>query len=72
MKGKTVTAITIGALLVGIVIGISGSYLTQPTQAIQVTQTTQTIEAIPENFNNLVIGFIPTEKAEELTPKAKD
>tara|TARA_Y100000780_G_C13690089_1_gene419181 strand:+ start:1802 stop:2806 length:1005 start_codon:yes stop_codon:yes gene_type:complete len=72
MKGKTVTAITIGALLVGIVIGISGSYLTQPTQAIQVTQTTQTIEAIPENFNKLVIGFIPTEKAEELTPKAKD
>ncbi len=58
MNTKKILAITLAAVLIGTVVGIS--------------VTTQTAEATHKNFKKLVIGFIPTEKAEELTPKAKD
>lgn len=58
METKKILAITLAAVLIGTVAGI---YV-----------TTQTAQATHKDFKKLVIGFIPTEKAEELTPKAKD
>ncbi len=57
MEIKKILTITLIVVLIGTLVGIS--------------LIAQTVDATHKNFKKLVIGFIPTEKAEELTPKAK-
>ena len=58
MKTKNVAVISLAVVLIGTLVGMF--------------VMSQTADAEHRNFKKLVIGFIPTEKAEELTPKAKD
>ncbi|MFQ5941158.1 MAG: phosphate/phosphite/phosphonate ABC transporter substrate-binding protein [Nitrososphaerales archaeon] len=58
METKKIAAVTLAVVLIATVVGI--------------TAKTQIAEGTHKNFKKLVIGFIPTEKAEELTPKAND
>ena len=73
-RKEMVLAITLAAVIVGAVISISIA-----SQTADVVVNTKVIGGIEENdsevfdnFETLTIGFIPTEKAEELTPRAEE
>ena len=68
MVKSAIIGTAIGAFVIGIAIGF---FIPSDSDTQEVTQMTVQQEKIGYDIETLTIGFIPSEKADELTPKAE-
>ena len=68
MSNGKIAGIAIGTLAIGIAIGF---FIPTDSGIEQTAPVTMQSESIDYGIDKLTIGFIPSEKADELTPKAE-